>query len=67
MKSCHLFWLRMWLQCVIDGSRTYISKLGNHRSRYVITKKDCRRRCLDASVIHGAGCNSDHGYRVQNL
>ena len=61
MKSCCLFWLLMWLQCVIDGSRTYISKLGNHRSGYVITKKDYWR-CLDVSVIHGAGCNSDHGY-----
>ena len=23
-------------------------------------KKNCRRRCLDASVVHGAGRNNDH-------
>ena len=26
----------------------------------MITKKDYQRRCLDLSVICGAGCNSDH-------
>ena len=26
----------------------------------VVIKKNCRRRCLDASVVHRAGCNSDH-------
>ena len=31
-----------------------------HCIDFVITKKDYQRRCLDVSVMRGAGCNSDH-------
>ena len=63
----------MRLQYVIPGLRrkAYTNKLAKskkwHCIDYVITKKDYWRRCLDVSVIHGAGCNSDHQLMMTKL
>ena len=33
-----------------------------HCIDYVIIKKNCMRKCLDVSEMHGTDCNSVHSY-----